>query len=115
VREGLVRHSNIPARCSEEFVVPVPYPVGDASLWPPKAPHSRLTTRACYVTRASATPWLLFALTLMQSGIDISEELLGLFEEVKLRHKHKFIIFSLKQTGKVRRWPQFQRAGWSAC
>jgi len=35
------------------------------------------------------------------SGIDISEELLGLFEEVKLRHKHKFIIFSLKQTGKV--------------
>ncbi len=38
-----------------------------------------------------------------QSGIDISEELLALFEDVKLRHKHKYFVFSLKPTGKVRR------------
>jgi hypothetical protein len=37
----------------------------------------------------------------MQSGIDVSDELLALYEEVKLRHKHKYFIFSLKQTGKV--------------
>lgn len=65
--------------------------------------------------RTSATPRLLLALPLVQSGIDISEELLGLFEEVKLRHKHKFIIFSLKQTGKVRGWPQNRRAGRLPC
>lgn len=35
----------------------------------------------------------------LQSGIDISDELLGLYEEVKLRHKHKYFIFSLKQMG----------------
>jgi hypothetical protein len=34
-----------------------------------------------------------------QSGIDVSDELLALYEEVKLRHKHKYFIFSLKQTG----------------
>jgi hypothetical protein len=37
----------------------------------------------------------------LQSGIDVSDELLALYEEVKLRHKHKYLIFSLKQTGKV--------------
>ena len=42
-------------------------------------------------------------LPLPQSGIDISEELLALFEDVKLRHKHKYFVFSLKPTGKVRR------------
>jgi hypothetical protein len=34
-----------------------------------------------------------------QSGIDVSDELLSLYEEVKLRHKHKYFVFSLKQTG----------------
>lgn len=38
---------------------------------------------------------------LLQSGITVSDELLSLFEEVKLRHKHKYFIFSLKQTGAV--------------
>ena len=36
---------------------------------------------------------------LPQSGIDVTDELLNLYEEVKLRHKHKYFVFSLKQTG----------------
>jgi len=35
------------------------------------------------------------------SGIAVSDELLSLYEDIKLRHKHKFVIFSLKQTGVV--------------
>jgi len=35
------------------------------------------------------------------SGIDVSEELLSLFEGVKLRHTNKYFTFSLKETGKV--------------
>lgn len=49
-----------------------------------------------------SSPFQLTPSRCVQSGIDVSEELLALFEEVKLRHKHKYIIFSLKQTGKVR-------------
>ena len=37
----------------------------------------------------------------MQSGISVSDELLGLYEEIKLRHKHKYVIFSLKPSGSV--------------
>jgi hypothetical protein len=40
----------------------------------------------------------------------VSEELLALFEDVKLRHKHKYFIFSLAQTGKVGTKATF---GWS--
>ena len=47
-------------------------------------------------------PWLLYSSSRAQSGIDISDEILSLFEDVKLRHKHKYFIFSLKNTGKVR-------------
>lgn len=31
----------------------------------------------------------------------MSDELLALYEDVKLRHKHKYFIFSLKSTGSV--------------
>jgi hypothetical protein len=48
-------------------------------------------------------PLALSSVSRAQSGIDISEELLALFEDVKLRHKHKYFVFSLKPTGKVRR------------
>lgn len=37
----------------------------------------------------------------LQSGIAVSDELLSLYEDIKLRHKNKFVIFSLKQTGTV--------------
>lgn len=37
----------------------------------------------------------------MQSGIDVSDELLALYEEVKLRHKFKYFVFSLTKTGQV--------------
>jgi hypothetical protein len=58
-----------------------------------------------FVTRSLSLPPLLAlsSVSRAQSGIDISEELLALFEDVKLRHKHKYFVFSLKPTGKVRR------------
>jgi hypothetical protein len=34
----------------------------------------------------------------LQSGIAVSDELLALYEQVKLRKAHKYIIFSLKKT-----------------
>jgi cofilin len=37
----------------------------------------------------------------LQSGISVSDELLALYEDVKLRHKHKFFMFSLKAVGKA--------------
>lgn len=37
----------------------------------------------------------------LQSGIDISDELLGLYEDVKLRRKFKYFTFSLTKTGQV--------------
>ena len=37
--------------------------------------------------------------SLMQSGIDVSDEILNLYEDIKLRHKYKYFTFSLKQTG----------------
>ena len=51
---------------------------------PPRAPHTRPPPRP------SSPP---------QSGIDVSDELITLYEDVKLRHKHKYFIFSLKQVG----------------
>jgi cofilin len=36
-----------------------------------------------------------------QSGIDVSDELITLYEDVKLRKKHKYFVFSLKKTGQV--------------
>ena len=43
----------------------------------------------------------------VQSGIGVSDALLELYEQVKLRKAHKFIIFSLKKTdaaGKSYEW-----------
>ena len=37
--------------------------------------------------------------TYPQSGIDVSDEILSLYEDVKLRHKHKYFTFSLKPSG----------------
>ena len=34
------------------------------------------------------------------SGIDVSDELLSLYNEIKLKSSYKYLIFSLKQTGK---------------
>ena len=54
--------------------------------------HSQVT----YTLSRVPLPLLL---TPLQSGIDVTDELLNLYEEVKLRHKHKYFVFSLKQTG----------------
>ena len=35
------------------------------------------------------------------TGIAVSDELLSLYEETKLRHKHKYFLFSLQKTGQV--------------
>ena len=43
----------------------------------------------------------------VQSGITVTEELLDVYGDVKLRHMHKFIIFSLKKVdaaGKTYTW-----------
>ena len=56
----------------------------------PRAAHPPRSTHRRAASSPRAPP---------QSGIDISDELLALYEEVKLRHKHKYFIFSLKQTG----------------
>lgn len=43
----------------------------------------------------------------LQSGIAVSDELLALYEQVKLRKAHKYIIFSLKKTdaaGRTYEW-----------
>ena len=44
------------------------------------------------------------------SGIDLSDELLELYNEVKLRSKHKYIIFSLKALAKKKTKVTY---GWS--
>ena len=35
----------------------------------------------------------------LQANIDLSDEIFATYEDVKLRHKHKYFIFSLEQTG----------------
>ena len=35
-----------------------------------------------------------------QTGIAVSDDLLKLYDDVKLRHKHKYVIFSLKEAGR---------------
>ena len=38
---------------------------------------------------------------LLQSGIDIPEEIMAVYESVKLKHAHKYISFALEKTGEV--------------
>jgi hypothetical protein len=43
----------------------------------------------------------LFSTQTLQSGIDVSDAILSLYEDVKLRKKHKYFVFSLKKTGQT--------------
>ena len=51
-----------------------------------------------------------------QSGIDVSDELLALYDQVKLKKAHKFIVFALAKTGTaagkdVYGWNILERSG----
>lgn len=43
-----------------------------------------------------------------QSGISVSDALLELYEQVKLRKAHKFVVFSLKKTDTTGRTYEWQ-------
>ena len=66
-------------------------PLPPAAVPPPirTVPHQPLLNLLPFVPASKAT------------GISISDELLSLYEEVKLRHKHKYFSFSLQKTGQV--------------
>ena len=63
---------------------------------PARSPNS-----SAFGTPPSPPPLRSRSLPRQATGISISDELLSLYEEVKLRHKHKYFSFSLQKTGQV--------------
>ena len=71
---------------------------------PPRAPPRpppRSLSEFFRLRHAALTPSPPLSLPRQATGISISDELLSLYEEVKLRHKHKYFSFSLQKTGQV--------------